>query len=284
MLSRLRVETTPSVLWCYKTEPSVTAGCKKRSRQLKKAASRGVLHGNGNEPLELFVAQANLRWCYYRDTVQIMGSTFSVVVLQDFEALTPNLLARTVETVEGGGFIVILIQSIASLTQLYSMSMDVHKKFNAATALKNHEWRHWASVTPRFNERFVLSFADCDRCVVMDDEWNILPLSRNWAQSHSDQGNMLPPMNAELSAMVASACVSPWTRRIVSRARTCDQARALLQAIEVLRERHPGSASILTSPRGRGKYQPVLHLITKRTVHPRSSALGLCLAAALFLG
>jgi len=215
MLSRLRVETTPSVLWCYKTEPSVTAGCKKRSRQLKKAASRGVLHGNGNEPLELFVAQANLRWCYYRDTVQIMGSTFSVVVLQDFEALTPNLLARTVETVEGGGFIVILIQSIASLTQLYSMSMDVHKKFNAATALKNHEWRHWASVTPRFNERFVLSFADCDRCVVMDDEWNILPLSRNWAQSHSDQGNMLPPMNAELSAMVASACVSPWTRRIV---------------------------------------------------------------------
>ena len=31
-------------------------------------------------------------------------------VLQDFEALTPNLLARTIETVEGGGSIVILLK------------------------------------------------------------------------------------------------------------------------------------------------------------------------------
>lgn len=28
---------------------------------------------------------------------------------QDFEALTPNLLARTVETVEGGGIVVLLL-------------------------------------------------------------------------------------------------------------------------------------------------------------------------------
>ena len=31
-------------------------------------------------------------------------------VLQDFEALTPNLLARTIETVEGGGSIIILLK------------------------------------------------------------------------------------------------------------------------------------------------------------------------------
>ena len=42
---------------------------------------------------------------------------------QDFEALTPNLLARTVETVEGGGIVVILLRSMNSLKQLYTMSM-----------------------------------------------------------------------------------------------------------------------------------------------------------------
>ena len=34
--------------------------------------------------------------------------------LQDFEALTPNLLARTVETVEGGGIVVPLLLHLLS--------------------------------------------------------------------------------------------------------------------------------------------------------------------------
>jgi N-acetyltransferase 10 len=42
---------------------------------------------------------------------------------QDFEALTPNLLARTIETVEGGGLIILLLSSLSSLTSLYTMVM-----------------------------------------------------------------------------------------------------------------------------------------------------------------
>lgn len=44
-------------------------------------------------------------------------------VLQDFEAITPNLLARTIETVEGGGLVVLLLKTMASLRQLYTMTM-----------------------------------------------------------------------------------------------------------------------------------------------------------------
>ncbi len=47
---------------------------------------------------------------------------------QDFEALTPNLLARTIETVEGGGLVVLLLSSLSSLTQLYTLTMDVHSR------------------------------------------------------------------------------------------------------------------------------------------------------------
>lgn len=44
-------------------------------------------------------------------------------VLQDFEAITPNLLARTIETVEGGGLVVLLLKTMSSLRQLYTMTM-----------------------------------------------------------------------------------------------------------------------------------------------------------------
>jgi N-acetyltransferase 10 len=37
--------------------------------------------------------------------------------------MTPNLLARTIETVEGGGIIVILLRSLTSLKQLYTLNM-----------------------------------------------------------------------------------------------------------------------------------------------------------------
>lgn len=60
---------------------------------------------------------------YYKDTHKILGQTFNMLVLQDFEALTPNLLARTIETVEGGGIVVCLLQGMKSLRGLYSMSM-----------------------------------------------------------------------------------------------------------------------------------------------------------------
>lgn len=39
--------------------------------------------------------------------------------------MTPNLLARTVETVEGGGIVVLLLKSMSSLKQLYSMAMVI---------------------------------------------------------------------------------------------------------------------------------------------------------------
>ena len=78
---------------------------KKRMRQIKKAQARGTHDPTTDDPFDLFVSQTDIRWCYYRDSHKILGQTFGMLVLQDFEAMTPNLLARTVETVEGGGLV-----------------------------------------------------------------------------------------------------------------------------------------------------------------------------------
>lgn len=44
-------------------------------------------------------------------------------ILQDFEAITPNLLARTIETVQGGGMVILMLKTMTSLKQLYTMTM-----------------------------------------------------------------------------------------------------------------------------------------------------------------
>ena len=60
---------------------------------------------------------------YYKESDKILGNTFGMLVLQDFEAITPNLLARTIETVEGGGLVVLLLKTMTSLKQLYTLTM-----------------------------------------------------------------------------------------------------------------------------------------------------------------
>jgi N-acetyltransferase 10 len=91
-----------------------------------------------------------------------------LLVLQDFEALTPNTLCRTIETVEGGGLVIFLVKTMASLQQLYSITMDVHSRF------RTHQFQ---DVQPRFNERFILSLSTLRCCLFMDDELNLLPVS-----------------------------------------------------------------------------------------------------------
>lgn len=105
--------------------------------------------------------------------------------------MTPNLLARTIETVEGGGLIVFLLQSLTSLKQLYTFTMDVHERFRTEA----HQ-----EVVARFNERyllpfslffnisifiiyffllfrFMLSLVSCNRCLVVYDQLTVLPIS-----------------------------------------------------------------------------------------------------------
>ena len=157
-------------------------------RQIKKMIQRGLLDPEKDDPFELFISATDISYCYYKDTARVLGNTFGMVVLQDFEAVTPNVLARTIETVEGGGIVVLLLRSMESLTQLYTMSMDVHARLRTEAR---------ADVTARFNERFILSLASCQACLVLDDELNVLPIS-----SHS---RSIKPVDCSLSASLYCA-------------------------------------------------------------------------------
>ncbi|XP_062860160.1 RNA cytidine acetyltransferase isoform X2 [Trichomycterus rosablanca] len=263
MLSKATVRARPSVLWCYKKELGFSSNRKKRMRQLQKKIKTGTLNLKQDDPFELFIAATNIRYCYYNETHKILGNTFGMCVLQDFEALTPNLLARTIETVEGGGLVVILLRTMNSLKQLYTMTMDVHSRYRTEA----HQ-----DVVGRFNERFILSLSSCKSCLVIDDQLNVLPISKHIAnikpvQPKTQEDGLLAE-ERELEVLKESLQDMQPVCVLVDSCKTIDQAKTVLKFIEAISEKTLQSTVAVTAARGRGK----------------SAALGLSIAGAVAFG
>ncbi|XP_011312342.1 N-acetyltransferase 10 [Fopius arisanus] len=259
MLSKTVVKARPSILWCYKKDLGFSSHRQKRQKKIEKKVKSGKVDINEDDPFELFVASAKIRYCYYNETHKILGNTFGMCILQDFEALTPNLLARTIETVEGGGIIVLLLQSVNSLKQLYTMSMDVHQRYRTEA----HQ-----DVVCRFNERFLLSLASCNRCLVVDDQLRVLPISSKNLKIEAVPRVPSTEEDLELNALKESFQDTQPVSSLINCCKTVDQGKALLKFIESISEKTLRSTVSLTAARGRGK----------------SATLGLAIAGAVAFG
>ncbi|KAJ6520530.1 GNAT acetyltransferase 2-domain-containing protein [Mycena sanguinolenta] len=261
LLSQARVSARPSVLWCYKKELGFTSHRKNREAKIKRDVKRGLREANEQNPFEIFVTVTDIRYTYYKESEKVLGNTYGMCILQDFEAITPNLLARTIETVEGGGLIVLLLKTMTSLKQLYTMTMDVHTRYRTSS----HD-----SVVARFNERFILSLGSCDDCLFLDDELNVLPISRgkDITPLEDDDVPKTSPDQAQLEDLRQTLADSTPAGPLLTLSKTLDQAQALLTFIEAISEKTLASTVTLTAARGRGK----------------SAALGLAISAALAHG
>ncbi|ODV79981.1 putative ATPase [Suhomyces tanzawaensis NRRL Y-17324] len=251
-----------SVLWAYKKKLlGFTSHRQKREAKIKKDIKRGIREVNDQDPFEAFISNQNIRYVYYKETEKILGNTYGMMILQDFEGLTPNLLARTIETVEGGGLVIVLLKSMTSLKQLYTMSMDIHSRYR--TEAHN-------DVVARFNERFLLSLGSCANCLVVDDELNVLPISggKHIKALPPKDDDELSPKAQELKELKDSLSDIQPVGSLVSLAKTVNQAQAILTFVDVISEKSLNSTVTLTAGRGRGK----------------SAALGIAIAAAVSHG
>lgn len=264
IMSSVDIKQNKSVLWAYKKDLlGFTSHRKKRETKIRKEIRRGIREANTEDPFELFLTLHNIRYVYYKETEKILGNTYGMCILQDFEAITPNLLARTIETVEGGGMVLLLLKGMNSLKQLYTLSMDVHSRYRTEA----HD-----DVVARFNERFVLSLGSCDSCLFVDDELNVLPISGG------KNVTPLPPPDIddegktkarkELDGIKESLVDSQPVGSLIQIAKTVDQAKALLTFVDAIAEETLRSTVTLTAARGRGK----------------SAALGVAIAAAIAHG
>ena len=251
-----------SILWAYKKKLlGFTSHRKKRETKIKKEIKRGIREANDQDPFEAFISNQNIRYVYYKETENILGNTYGMCILQDFEALTPNLLARTIETVEGGGIVVILLKSMSSLKQLYTMTMDIHSRYRTEAH---------SDVVARFNERFILSLGSNENCLVVDDELNVLPISggKNVQALPPKDDSDLSPKQIELNELKESLEDVQPAGSLVALSKTVNQAQAILTFIDSISEKTLNTTVALTAGRGRGK----------------SAALGISISAAVAHG
>lgn len=135
---------------------------------------------------------------------------------------------------------------------------DVHNRYRTDA----HQF-----VQPRFNERFILSLGSNPDCLVLDDELNVLPLSKGKdivaSKDEDDMGRKrkieeLKDMKEELGTVDIVGPLAKLTK-------TVDQAKALLTFVEAISDKTLSSTVALTAGRGRGK----------------SAALGIAVGAAI---
>ena len=264
IMSSADIKQNKSVLWAYKKDLlGFTSHRQKREKKIRKEIKRGIREANTEDPFELFLTLHNIRYVYYKETDKVLGNTYGMCILQDFEAITPNLLARTVETVEGGGMVLLLLKGMKSLKQLYTLSMDVHSRYRTEA----HD-----DVVARFNERFVLSLGSCDSCLFVDDELNVMPISGGKnvmpLPPPEEDDEVTTKARKELNSVKESLADTQPVGSLVKIAKTVDQAKTLLTFVEAIAERTLRSTVTLTAARGRGK----------------SAALGVAIAAAIAHG
>ncbi|CAN6442177.1 unnamed protein product [Victoria cruziana] len=143
------------------------------------------------------------------------------------------------------------------------MVMDVHKRFRTEA--------HPCTAS-RFNERFLLSLASCEACIVMDDELNILPISSHiWsiAPVPAHEGSIgLSESELELKNLKEQLHDDFPVGPLIGKCRTLDQGKAVISFLDALLEKSLRMTVALTAARGRGK----------------SAALGLAIAGAIAAG
>uniref|UniRef100_A0A0N5CEW9 RNA cytidine acetyltransferase n=1 Tax=Strongyloides papillosus TaxID=174720 RepID=A0A0N5CEW9_STREA len=258
ILTKATVSSHPTVLWCYKKELGFNSRRKSKVKKIKTKADHGNVNINENDPFEMFIASTQIRYCYYSESHKILGNTYGMLVLQDFEAITPNLLARTIETVEGGGLVVLLLSSVNSLRQLFTMTMDVHTRYRTEGN---------AEIVPRFNERFILSLSSCKSCLVTDDSLNVLPISSH-INNLKEIEEKSSKKDKELETLKESMEDTKPIGELLKKCKTKCQAKVLLRLLDVITEKSAKATCSITAARGRGK----------------SASLGLAIAGAIGFG
>lgn len=101
---------------------------------------------------------------------------------------------------------------------------DVHSRYRSSSG---------SSVVARFNERFILSLGSCDDCLVLDDELNVLPISRGKDIRPLD-GDALEKgkgkaLNQKLASLRESFDEDKLQGPLVKLAKTIDQVCGLLE-------------------------------------------------------
>ncbi|KAF2361021.1 RNA cytidine acetyltransferase NAT10, partial [Trinorchestia longiramus] len=265
LLHKASTDGSSTVLWCHKHNADLPKSSRKAMKVVGKKIKSGEVDHSELKLLDILLHAGVVKFCSYGATQSVLGNTYKMCILQDVECLTPNIVCRVVETVQGGGAVVLLLHAMQHLRQLCNMDMEVHYK------LTTHSH---PTVLKLFNNRLALSLAWCRSCIIADSDMsasasdihgmNYKGISLPSSSELEQQDEATQELTKIQEELADAAQPLP---QLAQLCKTADQARVVMKLVDVITEKRPGSVVSVTAGRGRGK----------------SAALGLAVAAAVDL-
>ncbi|KAI5180080.1 N-acetyltransferase 10 [Nematocida sp. AWRm80] len=214
-----RYTIRPRVLWVY--EKTLETKQEKIGRAKKKRSGGDTSLNN----FESFIVNTEIVYAFHNEAERVLGTTTDLCVLQDFSQIKANTLASVVESVKGGGIILLSVQETDSIymQRIYRLLL-----------LANN----YAIIDTEMN---VIKAPELKR---VNEKENIEETQKKVSEAAERIKQEANPLNP-LSVISAQS-----TSLLLQQCRTADQANALLKLSTVLETR---STIAVTADRGRGK-------------------------------
>ncbi|UYV70315.1 NAT10 [Cordylochernes scorpioides] len=224
-----------TVQWCHEKESDYSQKWFKKSKELSKKLKNNLIKNLDNS-VERFVALTKPKYIHYSDIETILGSTCDILVLQDFEMLTPNILAQSIETVSGGGMIIFITK--LTLDKIKNIKMFAHAKYctEAFPEVKKC----------LFSRRFLSSLSLCKQCLIIDDNFTITEDSLERFKSLPDADSNIPVQKSVVD--IKLKIKSEFAQDILNLCKTYDQGKALKILMKALHKNYSNTIA-LTSGR-----------------------------------
>ena len=71
LLTKMTLAQRMKVLWCYKKDLGFSSHKQKRMKQIKTQMKQGLYDQAIDEPFDMFISGADIRWCFYSETQNI---------------------------------------------------------------------------------------------------------------------------------------------------------------------------------------------------------------------
>lgn len=231
-----RCSSLQSIIWCYKNcDTAVDVLAKKQ-----KVAE-------DDEPMLKWIKVHDPEYIPYREGGRILGRTCDMLILQDFEALTPNMAVTCMETVRGGGLIVLLLDREKSLSQLISRPTDLHTELGR-------------NVDCIFNRRFFKLLVRAECCVFLDQKIKVMDITPKMeldppagaADMHGPSTMAVCSPSLDNDILVSDSAAKLALAGLLRLCKTADQRSVLESCMQTI-DSNERAVVPITASRGRGK-------------------------------
>lgn len=211
------ISSLNNVIWFYKNAETYM------DREAKK-----IKMSEEDDDFFKWVKSQDPEYISYKENTKILGKTCDMLILQDFEALTPNMIACSMETVRGGGAIVLLLDREKSINEI------INKRSDLVDQIISYD-----KPVTRFNRRIFKSLTQLGCAVFLDSKLRIMDITHEYTSKAVE--NLPKNFKEDETSALMKLC------------KTKDQSEVLKGLLGLLTDQKDAFLASVIASRGRGK-------------------------------